>query len=266
MPFDTEYNVIADHAIAGSGRRPGSMVVPSVKFVVAHDTGNPGASARNHARWYRNDPNPPRNLISSAHIFVDDEEVIETIPSLTCPRNRVEQARHVLYDRPTDNQLFGHDANRAAIGVELCFGGNIDPDRAYDRYVWVIAETCRRFGLDPAHRVTGHHILDPRRKVDPENALRQSGRSFAGLLSDVVGAVGGDLVGSARVAPGTARTTVRLQRRDQPKRGGASLGILAPGTELRIETVVIGENVDGVADWCQLSGGGFCWAGGVVGL
>ncbi|GAA3327582.1 hypothetical protein GCM10020331_068100 [Ectobacillus funiculus] len=55
---------------------------------------------------------------SSAHTFVDDQRIIEMIPI-------DEVAYHVRYSVPTDNELYGYNANSAAIGVELCYGGNI---------------------------------------------------------------------------------------------------------------------------------------------
>ncbi len=126
-PVKMHYPVVADYATLGSKRRPGTSIA-QVKFIVAHDTGNPGASARNHARWYRNDPNPPPKLVSSAHIFVDDLDIVETIPALT---GDPEVAYHVRYSVDTDNKMFEADANSSAIGVEYCFGGTIDAADTY---------------------------------------------------------------------------------------------------------------------------------------
>lgn len=247
-------------------RRPGVVIAPKVVFIVAHDTGNAGAGAMNHARWYRSDPNPPRDKISSAHLFVDDKKIIETVPALRCDLAEVEQARHVLYNRPNDNRLFGYDANRAAIGIELCFGGSIDPEEAYRRYVWTIALACDRFDLDPAHRVTGHQVLDPGRKIDPGHAPSFSGRSLERLILDVVTlhkSSGSMLPGSARPVLGPAQATVRLHLRNLPSLDGKRVAILEPGTEVEVEDVVQGDVVAGIADWCRLKDG-YCWGGGIV--
>jgi N-acetylmuramoyl-L-alanine amidase len=260
------YPVVADYATLGSKRRPGTRIA-EVKFIVAHDTGNPGASARNHARWYRNDPNPPPKLVSSAHIFVDDLDVVETIPVLT---DDPEVAFHVRYSVDTDNKMFEADANSSAIGVEYCFGGTIDADAAYDRYVWVLAYLCGKFGLDPATRVVGHHVLDPGRKVDPPNGLAASARTYDGLLADVATrfvTLGGAqaAVGAQAVKVGKARATVNLNLRAAATSASNRLGVLVPGTEVSVAEVVPGESVYGNDRWCRLAqSGAFCWSGGLI--
>jgi hypothetical protein len=242
-----------------------------VRFIVVHDTGNPGASARAHARWYRNDPDPPPKVVSSAHLFVDDEEIVETIPS----RTGAEQALHVLRNRTTDDVLYGVDANRAAIGVEYCFGGGIDAAGAYDRFVWVTAYLCDLHGLDPTRDVVGHQVLDPGRKTDPGNGLRRSGRSYERLLKDVVtmyrdcrGSTGNiDLrTGALKAAiGGQVITTVQLRLRAKPDTDPdtAVVEVLPPGRALVLQGVVKGETVSGNDDWCRIGPEAFCWSGGV---
>lgn len=264
MPLDNHFDIIPDHAIHGSRRRPGRAIA-RVRFVVVHDTGNPDASARAHARYYRNDPNPPWSTVSSAHLFVDDRDIIETIPAF----EEVEQALHVLRDKPTDNVLYGVDANEAAIGVEYCFGPNIDADRAYERFVWTVAALCEQHKLDPSRDVVGHQILDPKRKVDPGAGLARSKRSYEGLLADVVkeykSAVGGagGIRGSGALAGTTVRAAVRLRLREQPDTAARTIEIIEPGTQFKVVKIVPGTRVSGNDEWCEL-GKGFCWSGGVV--
>jgi hypothetical protein len=50
----------------------------------------------------------------NASEFAAAKEILECIPALTGPP---EKAWHVLYGTPTDNALFGFDANDAALGV-----------------------------------------------------------------------------------------------------------------------------------------------------
>ncbi len=261
----TDYPILPDLATLGSRRRPGRPIT-KVEFIVAHDTGNPGASARAHARWYRNDPNPPANRVSSAHLFVDDLNIVETVPALT---EAPEQALHVLYSVTTDNALFGFDANRAAIGVEYCYGGNIAADAAYDRFVFVLARLCKVFSLDPATRITGHHVLDPVRKTDPVGGLAASGRTYDGLLTDVAArfaAVGGNpaAIGSQAVRVGAARATVNLNRRREPTGAAVRTGGFRPGDGVTVAEVVPGQRVMGNDRWCRLPEGDFCWSGGLV--
>jgi N-acetylmuramoyl-L-alanine amidase len=265
------YSVIQDLAPLGSKRRPGTKIAEMV-FLVAHDTGNPGAGARAHARWYRNTPNPPPKEVSSAHLFVDDREVIETVPSGLVAGSPAEVAYHVLYSVLTDNQMFGADANGAAIGVELCYGGTIEPEETYRRFVWVLAKLCVAHGLDPERRIVGHEVLDPGRKRDPSQGLRAIGKSYDGLIADVVAAVGSfgaKLAGTAAPAAQTKRTArVHLNVRDAASSGAAKLFTLVPGEEVEVLAVQQGERVHGLAEWCRIQhpqrGAGWCWAGGLL--
>ena len=146
-----------------------------MKFVVAHDTGNPGSTATGNVAYYERSRNEES---ASAHIFVDDKEIIECIPALTATPEKA------WVD--TDNHLFGVNANAAAIGVEYCFGEHINADEAYRKYIWVIAYICERFKLDPQGSVVGHFFLDPKRKTDPVTGLAQSRRTYDQLLRDIV--------------------------------------------------------------------------------
>ncbi|WP_253947823.1 N-acetylmuramoyl-L-alanine amidase, partial [Paenibacillus ehimensis] len=91
-----------------------------VRFMVSHDTGCPGSTAANNVTYYERSR---EDDYASAHIFVDDKEIIECIPFLT---GTPEKAYHVVYNTPIDNQIFGVDSNDYAGGVELCYGGKID--------------------------------------------------------------------------------------------------------------------------------------------
>ncbi|WP_246313291.1 peptidoglycan recognition protein family protein [Paenibacillus foliorum] len=148
--------------------------------MVAHDTGNPGSTAASNVSYYEHSRN---EMEASAHIFVDDKEIIECIPFLTATP---EKAWHVRYNPPIDNQLYGCDANDAAGGVELCYGGSIDLPEAYKRYIWVLAYSCYKYGLDPAQHITGHYKLDPQQKVDPINAFNLLGKAFNEFVEDII--------------------------------------------------------------------------------
>lgn len=145
------------------------------RFLVAHDTGNPGSTARGNANYMDNRNKPS----SSAHTFIDDEIILEIIPLN-------EKAWHVMYNRPEDNALFGDDANDASIGTELCYGGKINFSKAYDRYVWYHAYLCKKYGLNPLKHIVGHYKLDPARRTDPINAFSKNGKTWAGFLADVL--------------------------------------------------------------------------------
>ncbi|GAA0485219.1 hypothetical protein GCM10008986_08110 [Salinibacillus aidingensis] len=147
--------------------------IQKVHFIVAHDTGNPGSTAAGNRRYFQyTQPN------ASAHTFIDDRKILEIIPLR-------EKAWHVRYNVSKDNHQFGVDANDAAIGVELCYGGNIDFKEAYKRYVWYHTYLCRKFGLNPRKDIIAHATLDPGRRTDPHQALNKHGITFAHFIKDV---------------------------------------------------------------------------------
>lgn len=264
MTFQLRYSVTPRYLTGRSKRRSMLPMSPGVRFLVAHDTGNPGSTARGNVAYYERSRDEKS---ASAHIFVDDKEILECVPALTGPP---EKAWHVLYGAPVDNRLFGHDANDAAIGVEYCFGGAIDADEAYRKYVWLLAYACDRFELDPRTQICGHFILDPARRSDPVTGLAQSRRTYEGLLRDVVEefvACGGVLrhAGSP-AAGGRVVTTVRLNvRRGAPSTRAPIHQVVPAGTPLDYTSVrKDGEPVNGNATWLGDTHGNWFWSGGVA--
>lgn len=173
-----KYNITADYIKSGTKRRSGTKM-GKMQFIVSHDTGNPNSTAKGNVNYYKNSAN---EISASAHIFVDDKDIIECVPLLT---GTPEKAWHVRYNVTTDNKLFGANANDVAGGIEYCYGSKINADEAYKRYVWVIAYTFYKMGVDPS-KLTAHYILDPERKTDPKSGLAQSGRTFEQLKKDVI--------------------------------------------------------------------------------
>lgn len=177
MKFRMKYKVNKDYIQTGK-RRSGIEFTPN--FGVLHDTGNPGSTARNNQRYFNSTPNDPTS--ASAHAFIDDKEILEIIPLTT---GKPEKAFHVRYERPEDNELFGEDSNDKAASVELCFGKEIDFEKAYKRYVWYCAYVAFTFKFNP-RRWVGHEKLDPDRRTDPTNALKQFGKTYEQLKMDIV--------------------------------------------------------------------------------
>ncbi|MEJ8306600.1 peptidoglycan recognition protein family protein [Saccharibacillus sacchari] len=164
-----------------SNTRPGlRLTTRAPAFFVAHDTGNPGAGADNHYRYF----NALADRSASAHTFIDDKKILEIIPTGT-DSDPAEKAWHVLYNVTTDNERFGYDANNAALGVELCYGGGIDFEEAYKRFVWYLAFCCKKWNKDPRLFIPSHKQLDPARKIDCDNALKSGGRTLKDLIADV---------------------------------------------------------------------------------
>lgn len=263
--FTQKYPIIARYIDAPSKRRSGQLLNKPV-FVVAHDTGNPKSTAAQNVSYYRNSKN---DMSASAHLFVDDKEIIECVPALT---GTPEKAWHVWYNVTTDNQLYGVNANDAAIGVEYCYGGTINADEAYRRYVWVIAYICWKFKLDPTKAITGHCFLDPKRKTDPVSGLLQSRRTYEQLLRDVVSEYN-ECTGNVEKAPVVTPTpqvislkaTTKLNIRSGKPSTKAAISSVAPsGTLLNATGTVTGDPVNGNDAWYADGKGNFFWSGGVV--
>ncbi len=128
-----------------SGNRPGIPLRP--RGIVSHRTGDPGATAR-QVRDYFATRRPGRE--SSAHYVVDAREIVRCVPE-------DEVAYHA-----------GPRANGSTIGIELC--EPLVPE-AYDRYVWLHADVCRRHGF-------GVEAVKPHSFYDPVNRPRDPGGLF----------------------------------------------------------------------------------------
>jgi N-acetylmuramoyl-L-alanine amidase len=185
-----KFEIVRDYIPVTHNTRPG-IISPRTGFLVAHDTGNPGSTARGNRNYFEglgkeylaaSDKSNVRS--ASAHTFIDDKSILVLIPDGTDGKP-TEKAWHVRYDVKGDNQLFGDDANDIAIGTELCFGGTINFKEAYARYVWYHALICYQHKLDPKRSIVSHKQLDPGRKIDPQNALTQNGVSFTEFIADV---------------------------------------------------------------------------------
>lgn len=177
----SKYKIERNYIAKRSNTRPGlRMTTGSPAFFVAHDTGNPGAGADNHYRYF----NGLVGREASAHTFIDDKKILEIIPTGTAS-DPGEKAWHVRYNVMTDNERFGYDANDTAIGIELCYGGSINFAEAYKRFVWYLAFCCTKWNKDPRLFIPSHKQLDPARKIDCDNALRFGGLTLKNLIEDV---------------------------------------------------------------------------------
>lgn len=270
MDFQQKYLITPQYLSKPSKRRSGLLIAPGVKFVVAHDTGNARSTARGNVGYYERSRNDES---ASAHIFVDDKQIIECIPALTAPP---EKAWHVRYVVDTDNRMYGYNANDAAIGVEYCWGDNINADEAYRKYVWTIAYICHTFGLDPATSVVGHSFLDPTRKTDPGSGLATSRHSYEQLLRDIpaefLACTGGSAATTAAPArveqAGNVQVTMKLNmRKARASRMADIAQVIAPGTKLAYSGWVNdGEPVNGNQKWFFDANGNYFWSGATVGV
>jgi N-acetylmuramoyl-L-alanine amidase len=261
--FQQKYPIVSKLLTSPSKRRSGQLMNKPV-FIVAHDTGNPKSTARQNVSYYENSKN---EMSASAHLFVDDKEILECVPALM---GTPEKAWHVLYNVETDNKLYGVNANDAAIGVEYCYGGAINADESYRRYVWVMAYICFKFNLDPRKSIVGHFLLDPKRKTDPVSGLAQSMRTYDQMLRDVVAEFvecGGVLPAlQATTTAGKAKATVKLNiRKGKPSTRAELVKAVTSGTILDYTEVTHeGEAVNGNPTWYKTAEGDYFWSGGTV--
>lgn len=165
-----------DYIQVGTKRRSGLKLL-GVKFLVAHDTGNPNSTAKGNVNYYKNSAN---EMSASAHVFIDDKDIIECVPL-------DEKAWHVWYSVDTDNKKYNADANDYAIGIELCYFPQ-DKERtqkAYAKYVEYIKGLCKTYNVNPATHISGHFQLDPARKTDPMNAFKVIGKTWEQFILDL---------------------------------------------------------------------------------
>lgn len=271
---------ITQHWLPTPSKRRAKLPASKIRFLVAHDTGNPGSTAAGNVKYYES---TCHQASASAHLFVDDKQIIECVPALTAPP---EKAWHVRYNctERVDWTRYQCHANDAAIGIEYCYGVNIKADEAYRRYVWVLAYACWKFHLDPTHDIIGHHLLDPTRKTDPQSGLAKSGRSYAQLLHDVAAALASYSGKTAAAAPvaatptaahpaatwttgaqaGTLTVRARLNLRyGQPSRQAPGR-VVPAGEQLVYIGRVLGDDIDGNNRWYALPDNEYCWSGGIV--
>lgn len=272
MTFERKFDITARYLPVPSARRR-SYAMERVRFVVAHDSGNPGSSAAQNVAYFTRTASAKGLPTSSAYLFVDDNDILECIPVFR-PGKQPEKAWHVLRTE-VSLRLYGCYANDGAIGIEYCFGNNINADRAYQRYVWLIAYVCYQFQLDPASAVVGHCMLDQTRRTDPRTGLGHGGFSYEQLLIDVVkeyAECSGQAVPPPPPHDPNARGSVRVSmplyiRKGKPSRMAPVCGIAEPGDILDYVGIVAdGYPVHNNRKWYRDQHGNFFWSGGTAPL
>ncbi len=168
-------NIIKKYIPIYTLRRSGQKL-SAIKFIVAHDTGNLDSTALQNVDYFIRSAD---EIEASAHVFVDDINIIECIP-------QDEKAWHVRKNLPTDNLLFGGNANDNSLGIELCYFTDLERSKlAYKQYVEYIKSLCQKYNLNPAQAIIGHFTLDPTRRTDPINAFYRIGKKWIDFLEDL---------------------------------------------------------------------------------
>lgn len=131
--------------------RPGKKL-NGVKGIVWHYTADPGASAQN-IRDYFNGTCIREKRYASAHLVVDDKEVIQMIPF-----------DEVAYHAHDKSLCFPDElkpnANLCTIGVEMCIdkNGNIT-EATFQNAVELGVQLCKMFNLDPFKNFYRHYDI-----------------------------------------------------------------------------------------------------------
>ena len=124
--------------------RPGNKLV-GVKGIIIHWTANPGATALNHYDYFNNGGG---GRYASAHIFVDEKEVLCIIPlnEVAYAANETGKSKIAKF-----NGNFGYpggNANGCTISVEMCVEKNGTISKVVEnKTVEVVAELCKKYGL-----------------------------------------------------------------------------------------------------------------------
>lgn len=141
-----------------------STKLKEVRKIIAHYTANPGASARNHVKYFGeslialNEKLAPEDRrYASAHLFIDKIEAICIVPldEITFAANDIQKRIKGIPYRGIPELL--PNANFLSINVELCIekDGTFHPD-TIKRAEQVFAELCKMFNLDPLNDIVRH--------------------------------------------------------------------------------------------------------------
>lgn len=157
--------------------------------LVIHDTDNAGATAQNNRDYFNR-----VYAAASAHYFVDWNNVIQTIPES-------EVAWHA-----------GPTANHRYLSLEMCepYGHNVAQfNSMYQKTVELAADICKRHGWNASNIVSHYWVSMTFRETDHEDPiqfLKDYGKSWDTLVSDIQKAINGQSVSTTVTAPATSAT------------------------------------------------------------
>ncbi len=122
-----------------------------IKFIVVHDTGNikVGAGAKNHYLYFNGG-----NRNASAHYFIDDKEVIQTV-----------EDENASWHCGDGKGVYGI-TNLNSIGIEICINKDGNFAVAQDKAIELIQYLMKKHGV-PKKNVVRH--FDASRKICPRS-------------------------------------------------------------------------------------------------
>lgn len=139
--------VVKDHIKVNQYTRPASKL-GVVKGIIMHYTANSGASAKNHQKYF-NGTAIANKSYASAHIFIDDNDVIEIIPLNEVAYHANESGYSKVTKFKGNYGYSGSNANGCTIGIEMCIDakGNITA-KTLKNTLTTVVELCKKFNLD----------------------------------------------------------------------------------------------------------------------
>lgn len=172
-----------------------------IKYIVIHDTGNPGAgaNANSHYRYFNSG-----NRSSSADFFVDDTQAL-------CVNNYY---RHYTWHCGDGNGRYGIN-NANSIGIEMCINSDGNRQKTIERTISLVRELMVELNI-PIERVVRHYDASRKncpgsmsknnwaewyefkKRVNDEEGLTMSQyeelKSMISKLSDQVGKIGNPMI------------------------------------------------------------------------
>lgn len=122
-----------------------------IKYIVVHDTGNPrkGAGAHNHYLYFNGG-----NRNASAHYFVDDKEIIQTV-----------EDSNASWHCGDGKGRYGI-TNSNSIGIEICINEDGDFEKAKTNAIVLVRTLMTLYNI-PKENVVRH--FDASKKICPKS-------------------------------------------------------------------------------------------------
>lgn len=139
--------------LAHPGNYGGARNASQIKYIVLHYTGNDGDKATNNARYFQS---PGRG--ASAHYFVDDETVYQSVPDLSIAWS-VGGNKYQDCAQTGGGSLYRIATNLNTLNIELCDtqkdGAVMASEKTMDNAVLLIQELMKKYKI-PIDRVIRH--------------------------------------------------------------------------------------------------------------
>lgn len=164
-----------------------SRTISSIKYIVIHYTANDGDKAWNNANYFANNA----NLKASAHYFVDDDYVYQSVPD--------EYVAYSVGANSADTskgggKYYNKCTNSNSISIELCDtnkNGSIYPtQKTIDRAIALTKELMGKYNIDTNHVIRHFDVtgkLCPKYWVDNtkwNNEFHSKLKSYQGWIFD----------------------------------------------------------------------------------